>query len=393
MNACSAPTSPPPAKAARVQLLAQSPALRTALRRALAPAGGHLSADGVAEGGGRPDAVVLDTSLPGLHGLKLLRQITTSDPGVPVIVVALDTAEGRSLKAEAMRGGAAGFVLRPDAERPLALRDAAEEIVSLIDPQRATTRGREDDGAGVKWGRSRSARGSDGAVMSVSPTEPRGTAGTGHTAPSVGGGGGAAVRPARGAIAPQLLVVASSTGGPQALIDLFRRVSPAAVPLPVLVVQHMPAAFTPILAQHLSRATSWCAREALDDEPLTAGEIRIAPGGYHLVVASSGSSRRLRLTAAPPVNFCRPSADVLFTSAAEAFGRNVLAVILTGMGNDGAEGAKVIAAAGGVVFAQDRETSVVWGMPGAAVATGMVNKVLPLDGMAQAMAAATKGVL
>ena len=112
-----------------------------------------------------------------------------------------------------------------------------------------------------------------------------------------------------------------------------------------------------------------------------------------MVVTGTGSGRRLKLTTTPPVNFCRPSADVLFTSVAEAFGKGVLAVILTGMGNDGAEGAKVIAAAGGAVFAQDKETSVVWGMPGAAVATGIVDRIIPLGGMPKAVEAAVKGVL
>jgi len=159
------------------------------------------------------------------------------------------------------------------------------------------------------------------------------------------------------------------------------------------VVQHMPAAFTPILAEHLGRATRWRAVEATADEPLAAGEIRIAPGGNHLVVAGSGADRRLRLTNGAPVNFCRPSADVLFVSAAEVYGRNVLAVILTGMGNDGCEGARVIAAAGGTVFAQDRATSVVWGMPGAAVGAGVVHRVLPLDAMSAAIQSAMTGVV
>jgi two-component system chemotaxis response regulator CheB len=288
-----------------------------------------------------------------------------------------------------MRGGAAGFVVRPDAERPLALKAAAEEILSLIDPHRRRTRPGDD--ASARPGRQSDRRGGEADTISASPGQAFGRVAMGEDRRKAGEAGIPGAR--RAAVSPQVLVVASSTGGPQALIDLFRQVPPAAMPLPVLVVQHMPAAFTPILAEHLSRATAWRASEARDDEPLTAGEIRIAPGGYHLVVTGSGCSRRLRLTGTPPVNFCRPSADVLFVSAAEAFGRHVLAVILTGMGNDGAEGAKVIAAAGGIVFAQDRKTSVVWGMPGAAVATGIVDKVLPLESMPQAMAAATKGTL
>ena len=115
------------------------------------------------------------------------------------------------------------------------------------------------------------------------------------------------------------------------------------------------------------------------------GEIRIAPGGHHLAVGGTRGARRLRLTDDPPVNFCRPSADVLFVTAAEAYGGAVLAAILTGMGSDGCEGAKAIVASGGTVYAQDRETSVVWGMPGAAVSAGVTTGVYPLDGLAPAL--------
>ena len=187
-------------------------------------------------------------------------------------------------------------------------------------------------------------------------------------------------------------MVASSTGGPQALITLFSDISPAAVTVPVLIVQHMPAAFTPILAEHITRATAWTALEAKADEALVSGEIRIAPGGHHMIVCNSGGTKRLKLTDTEPVNFCRPSADVLFVSAAEVFGRGVLGVILTGMGNDGCQGAKVISAAGGAIFAQDKETSVVWGMPGAAVGAGVADRVFPLPQIANAVQAAMKGI-
>jgi len=369
-------------RAARIQLLAQMPALRTALRRALAPSGGSLSPEQPHLRSGpdanRPDAVVLDTSLPGMQGLGLLRQIAAGDPAVPVIVVAPDTAEGRGLRTEALRGGAAGFVLRPDTDRPLALKSAAEEILSFLGPRTSHARPAV---TAERSGHARDRR-----------REPASTPRLGASEPVPGGVNAAPSRPARMPSPPQVAVIASSTGGPQALIDLFRNLSPAALPVPVLVVQHMPAAFTPILADHLSRATQWRAVEAANDEPMTTQEIRIAPGGFHMVIAGTGAGRRLRLTTAPPVNFCRPSADVLFTSAAEAFGRNVLAVVLTGMGSDGAEGAKVIAAAGGTILAQDKKTSVVWGMPGAAVATGVVHKVISLEGMPKAIESAAKGV-
>ncbi|WP_108662744.1 chemotaxis protein CheB [Acuticoccus kandeliae] len=357
----------------RVQLLAHSPALRTALRRAFAAAGSDLvlsleSTDPQAGSGPagemRPTAHVLDTDLPGMRGLGLLRQIAGSDPNTIVVVVAPDTAEGRAMRTEALEKGAASFILKPAVDEPLAYRPIAEEITRVLRGKAPPPR------ANAPRAPERPARmgGREAAPPSQTP-RPRL-----HRAP------------------PQVLVVASSTGGPQALITLFSKIPAASVTVPVLIVQHMPAAFTPILAEHLSRATSWRAVEATNDEALTSGEIRIAPGGHHMIVAQSGACRRLKLIDTPPVNFCRPSADVLFVSAAEVFGRGLLAVILTGMGNDGCEGAKVIAAAGGAVFAQDRETSVVWGMPGAAVAAGVVDKVFPLTDIPAAVQAAMQGV-
>ena len=377
--------------------------MRTALRRALAPSGAHLALGQDTQGEATadtipPDAIVLDTALPGLDGLDLLRQITAGEAAVPVIVVALDTPKGRGLRAEAMRGGAAAFVLRPDTERPLALKTTAEEILALIASGKGRSRPAPAAAPEQPASNQPAARALPGAeapaarVHQGNPSAVRTEVGRTATTHSIGATEGVPrARASRGVFRPRILVVASSTGGPQALIDMFRAITPGSVPLPVLVVQHMPAAFTPILAEHLSRASAWRAKEAADGDPLTAGEIRIAPGGHHMLIAGSGASRRLKLTDAAPVNFCRPSADVLFTSAAQAFGRDVLAVILTGMGNDGAEGAKVIAAAGGMIVAQDKETSVVWGMPGAAVATGVVDQVIPLAEMPKAVMLAAKG--
>lgn len=391
MTVCTASAAKPASRLGRVQLLTNSAALRTALRRALAPAGGTLSPSGSADDPPdaffRPDAVVLDTSLPGLDGLDLLRQIFASNPAVPIIVVAPDTVEWRSLRAEAMRGGAKGFVLRPETERPLVLRSVAEEILALLDPARPRPNALSIPATSLPQpGRDNARHESVSQTHSREAEDRDGDTGEHQDGPPVR-------RARRQHIPPQVIVVASSTGGPQALIDIFKGVSPATMAVPVLVVQHMPPAFTPILADHLSRSTTWRATEATSEEPLTAGEIRIAPGGHHMIVAGSGVDRRLRLTNDPPVNFCRPAADVLFTSAASSFGRAVLAVILTGMGNDGCEGAKVITAAGGAVIAQDRETSVVWGMPGAAVTAGIVDKVVSLAAMPDVMRAAMKGVM
>lgn len=188
----------------------------------------------------------------------------------------------------------------------------------------------------------------------------------------------------------RLLVIGSSTGGPQALMSFFRKL-PHPLGIPVLIVQHMPAAFTPMLAAHIGSATSWLCREASDGERLAPDEARLAPGDFHMHLAETADGLCLKLSQEPPVNFCRPAVDVLYRSAAQLVGRGTLAVIFTGMGSDGAHGAEAISKAGGTVIVQDEASSVVWGMPGAAVRTGVVKQVLPLDQLAGAVALAVRG--
>ncbi|MFD1333114.1 chemotaxis protein CheB, partial [Methylopila musalis] len=178
------------------------------------------------------------------------------------------------------------------------------------------------------------------------------------------------------------LAIGASTGGPQALASLLSALSPALGAIPVLVTQHMPATFTAALAEHLGVASRRPCREAVDGEPLAPGAIYVAPGGRHLVIARRGAQPCARLDDGPPENYCKPSVDPMFRSAAGVYGGGLLAVVLTGMGSDGACGARAVAAAGGSVIAQDEATSVVWGMPGAAVATGVCSAVLPLAAIA-----------
>jgi two-component system chemotaxis response regulator CheB len=152
--------------------------------------------------------------------------------------------------------------------------------------------------------------------------------------------------------------------------------------VPVLVTQHMPLTFTAILAEHLGRAAGRPAAEGADGEPLRPGRIYVAPGGRHMLVGGRASAPLVRLTDDPPVNFCRPAVDPLFESASAVFGAGVLALVLTGMGSDGAKGAVTVSRGGGTVAVQDEATSVVWGMPGAVVAAGASPEVLPLDDIA-----------
>jgi two-component system chemotaxis response regulator CheB len=175
----------------------------------------------------------------------------------------------------------------------------------------------------------------------------------------------------------EAVVVAVSTGGPHALAQLLPAL-PRGFGAPILVVQHMPPGFSAELARNLASRSRLEVREAASGDALRPGLVLVAPGGRHLVVERRPRGLAARLTLAPPQNFCRPSADVLFRSAADALGAGALALVLTGMGHDGLLGAQAISAAGGRVVVQDRTTSVVWGMPGAVTEAGLADAVLPL---------------
>jgi two-component system chemotaxis response regulator CheB len=176
---------------------------------------------------------------------------------------------------------------------------------------------------------------------------------------------------------PQLLAVGSSTGGPQALFALVQALG-RAVPTPVILTQHMPPAFTPLLAEHLGKLGGIACSEARDGEPIESGRLYLAPGDRHLLVEGTAGKLRARLSDAPAENFCRPSVDPMLRSLAQTYGRRLLCVILTGMGHDGRSGSEAVVGAGGSVVAQDEATSVVWGMPGAVATAGLCSAVLPL---------------
>jgi two-component system chemotaxis response regulator CheB len=192
----------------------------------------------------------------------------------------------------------------------------------------------------------------------------------------------ALVRRAFSPHAPRVLLIGSSTGGPQALMTLVTELGPVIDRFPVLITQHMPPTFTTILAEHLARTSRRPAHEAIDGEPAKPGQIYLAPGGRHMRVVRHGAEAAIALDDGPPVNFCKPAVDPLFTSAIDIWQGGTLALILTGMGSDGTRGGKDIVAAGGSVIAQDEATSVVWGMPGAAANAGICAAILPLNQIA-----------
>ncbi len=179
-----------------------------------------------------------------------------------------------------------------------------------------------------------------------------------------------------------MLLIGSSTGGPQALNALVAQLDGVLQRAPVLITQHMPPTFTAVLAEHLARIAKRPVREAVDGEEISPGVIYLAPGGKHMKVARRDNTAVIAIEDGPLVNFCKPAVDPLFASAAEVWGSKVLALVLTGMGSDGLAGAKSIVAAGGHVMAQDEASSVVWGMPGQVTNAGLCSAVLPLSEIA-----------
>ncbi len=291
----------------------------------------------------RPDIVTLDIEMPVMDGLETLLHLRESFPDLPVIMFSTLTERGASATLTALERGASDYVTKPS--NVGSIEASKEAIRTQLAPKLRALGARS---------------------RSVRPLAPRAAT----PAP--------VLRVPDRVSRPEVVVIGSSTGGPDALSKLLPALPPD-FPLPVLVTQHMPPVFTKQFADRLDGKCHLHVSEAAQGDLIEPGRVLIAPGDWHLRVGGRASAPRVELDQAPQENFCRPAVDVLFRSAAQVFGRNVLAVVLTGMGSDGALGVVEIARAGGEAIAQDEETSVVWGMPGAVAATGMASQVLPLD--------------
>lgn len=293
------------------------------------------------------DVILLDIEMPEMDGLTALPLILEKAPRVKVIMASSLTEKGAEVTIRALSIGAADYVTKPSARSSQGLGPVAEELVRKI---RALA-GRTTPAA---------------APAATRPPAPV----PGHTP------GTPRFRPS--GLAPRVLGIASSTGGPNALVKVLGDL-PADYPLPILITQHMPPLFTAMLADRLAKTTGHPAREAKDGERILPGHIYVAPGDYHMTVESTAEGEVVRLNQDAPENFCRPAADPLFRSMAKVYGGAQVVLVLTGMGHDGYLGAEKIAQAGGLVVAQDKATSVVWGMPKAVTEGGVAHKVLPLD--------------
>jgi two-component system, chemotaxis family, protein-glutamate methylesterase/glutaminase len=311
-----------------------------------------------------PDVVLLDIEMPDLDGLAALPLLLAKDRDLVVVMASTLTRHNAEASFKAMSLGAADYIPKPESNR--GVTTSVEFRRELIEKVRNLGSRRE---------RRPAAR--QNAPGLAPPLVPAAAPAKSLISPA----GAIKLRPF-GNVAPRVLLIGSSTGGPQALNAVVGQLAAVIDRAAVLITQHMPPTFTTILAEHLARASGRPTREAVDREPIVAGRIYIAPGGKHMLVERANNAPVVVLGDGPPVNFCKPAVDPLFSSAARIWGPSVLAVILTGMGSDGAHGAADIAAAGGSVIAQDEPTSVVWGMPGAAANAGVCSAVLPLDQIA-----------
>jgi two-component system chemotaxis response regulator CheB len=312
-----------------------------------------------------PDVVVLDVDMPDTDGITALPRLLAKKRDLVVIMASTLTRRNAEISLRALALGAADYVPKPETTREITTSTSFRR--ELIDKIRALV--------GARRRRQTELR------APVAPAAP--AAGLLHVpSPELAPAQPAIKLRPFSALPPRVLLVGSSTGGPQALNALVGRLNGVIDDVPVLLVQHMPPTFTTILGEHLSRASGRIAREAVHGEPVRAGVIYIAPGGRHMRVVRHESEPQIVLEDGALVNFCKPAVDPMFSSAAEVWGAKCLAVVLTGMGSDGTRGASAIVAAGGAVIAQDEATSVVWGMPGSVTHAGLCSSVLPIDQIA-----------
>ena len=310
-----------------------------------------------------PDVAVLDIEMPELDGISALPQLLAKKRNLIIIMASTLTRRNAEISFKALSLGASDYIPKPESTRETSAaetfhHDLIQKIRSLGAKVRRTAPATSPSLAPAPDRSREPARPAPAPAPVAQPL---------------------LMRRAFSMQAPRVLLIGSSTGGPQALMALVTELGPVIDRFPVLITQHMPPTFTTILAEHLARSSHRPAHEAIDGEIVKAGRIYLAPGGRHMRVVRHGADAAIALDDGPPVNFCKPAVDPLFTSAIDVWQAGVLAVVLTGMGSDGMRGGKEIVAAGGSVIAQDEASSVVWGMPGAAANAGICAAILPLN--------------
>jgi len=320
-----------------------------------------------------PDLVLLDVSMPVMDGIETLKILRKDYPDIDVIMISGADIGNANLTMKALNLGALDFIPKPRSASP---EESVESLASSLSPLMTLVKTR-------KYSRRTRDTAYGEAPAPAPPAVRKPVSGT--VAPVV------APPVPRPVAAPRVkreigridvVGIGVSTGGPNALQHIIPLIE-ADLKVPILAVQHMPPTFTASLAERLDKDSKISVVEGREGDVVRKGTMYIAPGGYHMVVRKRGERFVLGVTSSPPVNSCRPSIDVLFRSMAMAYGGNILTVVLTGMGNDGAAGVGAIRRKGGYSIVQDEETCVVWGMPQAVYAAGEADEVLPLEKIAR----------
>lgn len=330
---------------------------------------GRLALQKVAEL--KPDLLTLDIEMPEMDGLAVLEALRQMGSATSVIVISALTQRGGRLTMQALEKGAFDFITKPQSR---SAEESRATLVRELGPRLRALSHRRQIRSLLQ----------PGASSSLARTPPPVSASVRKAAP-------VPERPAPVRVSrPELVLIGVSTGGPAALVRLLPPL-PKDLGVPVVIVQHMPPVFTQSLAESLAGKCSLQVREACDGERLEAGTVLIAPGGRQLRLVSGTDGIRTQVTDDPPENNCRPAVDYLFRSAANQLPGRAMAVILTGMGNDGTLGLRLLRRHGCFAIAQDEATSVVFGMPKSAIEAGLVDVVLPIDAIAGRILSTVKG--
>lgn len=290
-----------------------------------------------------PDIVVLDIEMPIMDGLTALPLLLKEKPGTKVLICSTLSSRGADISVRALGLGAADYILKPGGDAIVSAKDFQDGLVRVV----------RTLAAGLRKFSSPALKG--GAKKPIT------------------------LRKDPVIMAPRILAIGSSTGGPRVLMDILGHLKGLSVP--IVITQHMPKTFTAMLAQHITQTCGLPCEEGAEGTVLQAGRAYIAPGGYHMILQKRGEQTVIHLDEGAPENYCRPSVNPMLRSLMEIYGNRILSVILTGMGNDGSQVCADLVKAGGHVIAQDEETSTVWGMPAAVANAGVCSAVLPPQGL------------
>lgn len=348
----------------------------------------------------KPNIVILDIDMPVMDGITALPEILKVSPGSHVLVASTLTARNARLSMQCLALGAVDLQPKPEGSRDMTMsqsfrQDFMRKLEGLLHarPRNAPAA----PAAPVRQFSIASApaiRRAPGPGAPAPLRAPSRFAGAAMPAGSELPPAAAAPiplrpLPSRLSVTPRVIVIGSSTGGPRAVTQVLEALGAAGARIPILITQHMPPIFTASFAEQIAHRTGRPAHEGVDGEIPAPGSILVAPGGKHMRLGRGADGQiHVRIDDGPPVKFCKPAVDLLFTDAAEFYGASALGVILTGMGSDGADGALLMRKAGSQIIVQDEATSVVWGMPGAAYKAGAASHVMPIDRIGPALASA-----